>query len=148
MTMESALANFRRFLSDSWPALLAFANDAGWDDDPYFLDRWQQANWEILVERQVLDANQFLPPYGYGKEDPALRHTDLGAAPTHRLICFDKLESPRHGYKFLRFVTVRDGRCCIDAPFDYVSVRLPNGRDVRDLPVRQVEFHLEVIAEL
>ncbi|WP_340117168.1 hypothetical protein [Pelagibius sp. 7325] len=146
MTLESALIKFRLFLTDSWPILLAFANDAGWDDDPYFLDRWQQANWELLVEQKILSGQQFLPPYGYAKEDPGLRHTNTDSAVTHRIICFDKLETVKRSYRFLCFVTRRHDTVCIDAPFDYVSLRLPNGRDVRDLPVSQVEFHLEAIS--
>jgi hypothetical protein len=148
MSPDDALSRFRRFLTDCWPVMLEFANEAGWDDDPYFLDRWQQANWEILVERRILGPGEYLRPYGYGGDNPDLRHTEQNSQPSHKLVCFDRLEAAAAGaHDFCCFETVRDGRYTIDTPFDFISMRNQKTRKIKSLPIAQVGVRIEPIVE-
>lgn len=144
--LDDTLARFRRFLADSWPTMLDCANAAGWDDDPYFLARWKQANWELLVEQQILEPGQYLPPYGIMKEDPNLRQTGVGARATHRLLCIDRQAADNRGHRFVSFVTLREGSVWIDAPFDQVSLAVPDRRLPIQLPLARVCFRLEEIS--
>lgn len=144
--LDATLARFRRFLTDSWPVMLDCADAAGWGNDPNFLDRWAQANWELLVEQQILDKDQYLPPYDSMKEDPKLRQTSVGSRATHRLFCIDDQTAENSSHRFLSFITMRKGSVWVDAPFDYVSLAVAGRRLPIYLPLAQVCFRLEPIS--
>lgn len=53
LTMR-VLSRFREFLNDSWSSMDRVLEDHDWDNDAYFLADWLDANWELLVGRQLL----------------------------------------------------------------------------------------------
>ncbi|ADI38001.1 putative uncharacterized protein [Waddlia chondrophila 2032/99] len=50
---------FREFLNISWDHVIyKIMDEHNWDDDSDFIDDWMQINWELLVERELLE-NRF-----------------------------------------------------------------------------------------
>jgi hypothetical protein len=84
--MNESILNFRDFLNQSWPSLHKVLDCLDWDENPYFVEYWIQANWEILVENQALESGDVLEPYGYGKS-PGDRYLEREKIATHRVIC-------------------------------------------------------------
>jgi len=62
MSIEEMVLNFRDFLNASWSSIRKILYILDWDGDSYFLDDWIEANWELLVDRQI--SNAVLVPYG------------------------------------------------------------------------------------
>ncbi len=54
---------FRQFLVAGWPYLDDLMEYHDWDNDDNFIDYWLQANWEILVEREILEGKGFLSQF-------------------------------------------------------------------------------------
>jgi len=48
------IEKFRSFLNSTWPVLTEVLKEHDWDDDAYFLEDWLDANWRLLVGRQLL----------------------------------------------------------------------------------------------
>lgn len=56
------IISFRNFLNSSWPYLDALMENHDWDKDGNFIDDWVQANWELLIEREILGKDKYLLP--------------------------------------------------------------------------------------
>lgn len=140
---KDAIDLFRNMIVQNWPLALSAAGKVGWDEDPYFLDRWLQANWEILVERVILDKG-FLLPYGYN-DDPACRYGHKGEVATHMLVCREKSSDNSDRYAFRAFVAVKDSHAKINAPFDFVAVRSLQSEKLTFMPADDVDFEVELL---
>jgi hypothetical protein len=60
--ITSHILNFRNFLNSSWPLLDALMEVHDWDEDGNFTLDWIQANWEFLIERELLGEGRYLLP--------------------------------------------------------------------------------------
>lgn len=91
-----------------------------WDESPYFLDNWMQANWELLVEMQAVGAGMFLAPYGYSKSSEC-RYTHKNSTHTHIVRCKLKNEL-EFRYNVMCFLSRKNEEFKIEPPFDFVDV--------------------------
>jgi hypothetical protein len=114
-----------------------------WDNDPYFVENWIQANWELMVERQILDSEQFLLPYGYDVK-PECRHTNIGKAATHRVIVSLKSESKK--YCFLTFTSKNSSTTKFEPPLNYIAVKDLTTGDISHIHLDKVDFSVENIS--
>lgn len=53
MPVHQLIVNFQQFMLACWPQLTQVMQSLDWDNDPYFVDNWIQANWELMVEKQL-----------------------------------------------------------------------------------------------
>ena len=145
MLISDLINNFRTFLILSWPCLSSILEKLDWDESPYFLENWLQANWELLVEQQILEDKQFMRPYGYDAS-PNCRFNSKGSVTTHQVICTLNGGGDGKKYIFLAFVTTSNGsNYKIEAPFDYVDVEEVNTGNRITLPIEKVDFSLETV---
>ena len=141
MPVNNLIINFHGFLVACWPNISKVLEQLDWDESPYFLDNWMQANWELIVEEQALESGRLLVPYGYNSS-PRCRYTCKDGKLTHRVICRKKgqLESR---YNFLCFVSKENGVFKVEPPFDFISVEdVENGERLR-LAFDEVHFSIE-----
>ncbi|MEQ5777157.1 hypothetical protein J4E05_16665 [Thalassospira sp. NFXS8] len=143
MNINQLIFNFRGFLISSWSNVMEILEHLDWDNSPYFLDDWMQANWEFFVEKRALESEQFLVPYG-GNSSSECRYTDKGRVLTHRVTCKKKGES-KSQYYFFKFVTKDDGCIRIWSPFDYIYVEDIKTGDRFYLAFDEVEFSVDQI---
>lgn len=143
MSINQLIINFHSFLIACWPNLSKILDQLDWDESPYFLDNWMQANWELIVEMQTLDAGQLLVPYGYGSSS-GCRYTCRDAKLTHRVTCKKKCV-PEYQYNFLCFVSKRDGVFKIEPPFNFIDVEDVKTGDRFSLAFDEVDFSIEKI---
>lgn len=142
MDVDEIVLVFRQFLINSWPII---TQDLDWDEDAYFLDDWVQANWELLVERQ-LGKKIFLVPYGYDKSSTA-RYLSKEHEANHQIICTEKHSSGSGKYEFLCFLTsdytINENLTYkIDTPFDFVRVKEADSGKQIEFPVEDTTFRI------
>jgi hypothetical protein len=128
-----------------------------WDNDLRFTDDWLQANWELLVERQLLKREGYLNTFCMFYECD--RYTQKDAKVTHEIICRSKnngcLIDGGTGkiipvgtrlvfYVFLKKMDVSYG---LYPPFDTAGVFSRDGkkRSLYLVPVDDVEFFMEEV---
>lgn len=133
VTVMAALERFRSFLNSAWPAFEEILRQHDWDDDSYFIDDWLDANWDLLVCRQLLgkarlDKGAKLQPFGIGT-----MYIGKGGY-THHLQTIEDQKI---------FITLASGKRGLDMapPFDKVSVFSSDGA-VEVLPWRSLQFEL------
>lgn len=145
MSINQLIINFHDFLISCWPSISRIVEELNWDDNPYFIENWIQANWELIVEVQILESGDFLVPYGYERSSEC-RYTKKGSNLTHRVICKQK-NQPEYRYGFLCFVTNNDGVFKLEPPFDFIDVEdLCTGARL-SLAFDDVEFFIEKIKQ-
>jgi hypothetical protein len=142
MTAHQLILNFQQFILACWPQLSMVMEHLDWDDDPYFIDYWFQANWELMVEKQLGNAEVVLAPYGYDAS-PNSRYTKVGTKSTHRVLC--KVEGVTGKYVFMSFVSEDDGNRKLEPPFDRISAKEVSGGEIFLFDLGDVEFELEKI---
>lgn len=86
MSIDKLIVNFRGFLIACWPNIFEVLRCLDWDESPCFLEDWMQANWELMVEKQILESGQFLEPYGYSNSQKC-RYASKNEKATHRIVC-------------------------------------------------------------
>ena len=143
MSANQLISNFQKFILACWPQLSVIMENLDWDNDPYFVESWIQANWELMVEKQVLDNGHLLLPYGYDVK-PECRHTNRGKAATHRVIATVKNESKK--YSFLSFTSKNSGAAKFDMPLEFVSVKDLSTGDISQIQLDKVEFSVESLS--
>lgn len=145
MSINQLIINFRSFLIACWPSMSEILEQLDWDESPYFLDDWIQANWELMVEKQILDPGQLLVPYGYCSS-PECRYTYKDENLTHRVTC-KKNGQPVPQYNFFCFVAKSDGVSKIEPPFDFVNVEDFKTGDRLSLPFKDVDFLVQEVMQ-
>lgn len=126
-----AIEQFRGFLNSAWPALTEVLNKHDWDDDAYFLEDWLDANWNLLVSRQLLGKGGGLQPFAVATN--GIRKGHYGY----------RLESTRDRKIF---VSLGSGEDVFEVapPFDKVKVMNQNGV-AEVLPWLSLRFELKAI---
>src|SRR5690606_2936732 len=85
MDIDKAIRVFSDFLNKSWGVIIPLLSDRSYTTDESSKSDWLQSNWEILVERKVLQLNEYLEVYGEGADFNGVssRITNIGSFPTH-----------------------------------------------------------------
>lgn len=66
--IDLAIRDFSYFLNKSFKTVQPLLNEHKYAVDESIIDDWLQFNWEMLVERNVLDINECLEIYGEGAD--------------------------------------------------------------------------------
>ncbi|WP_198674161.1 hypothetical protein [Chitinophaga alhagiae] len=111
--------------------------------------------WEILVERKVLQLNEYLEVYGEGADfnDASSRITDIGSVPTHSkkgLInnskdILNNLEIENVRYDFERLIGFDNGFYANIPPFNFALVQDEDMEVERVFLLEEIRFELQVI---
>jgi hypothetical protein len=154
-TVDQLIRQYAKFLSSSWSEALAitssFSHESGAND-------WKQANWEMLVEANLVKYGCRLVVYSGGADcSQSSRVSDPDVRATHRVIVrsacerlIDRLSGlainvPRKGLKLSELVSVRDGWYYEEPPFDSVRTEPEPGIDSCILALRDVRFDLSPV---
>ena len=62
-TIMRTIERFRDFLNAAWPPLTDVLGEHDWDNDAYFLEEWLDANWRLIVGRQLLGKEVDFQPF-------------------------------------------------------------------------------------
>ena len=153
MNIDKAIRIFSDFLNRSWELIIPLLSDRSYTTDDSSKSDWLQSNWEILVERKVLQLNEYLEVYGCGADfnGGSSRITDIESAPTHFVkVIVDKeedilnnLKVERSEYTFELLVGFRDGFYTDIPPFDFVLVEDENIGTERVFLLEKVKFELQ-----
>lgn len=65
----AAIERFRLFLNLSWPIFDKILTHHDWDTDAYFFEDWLDANWNLLVCRELLGKGADLQPLSIGTNE-------------------------------------------------------------------------------
>lgn len=139
MKIEDLVLNFKCFMISSWPQLENIMGNLDWDDQPYFLDDWLQANWELIVERQLEIEGIVLPAYGYNQDTEA-RYTKVGFSETHKVVC--NIAGVDKEKLFLKLVSKSDAGFSLEPPFDHVLVKGIGNKELEYYNIGDVKFSL------
>ncbi len=142
MSAHQLILNFRQFMLACWPQLNQVMQNLDWDNDPYFVDNWVQANWELMVEKQLDGNDIILFPYGYD-DSPNSRYTKVGANASHRVIC--NLKNMEETFTFLSFTSKVKEELKLEPPFDGVRIKSLNTGTIMLYSVDDVEFSIDKI---
>lgn len=146
MQIDEIVLNYRKFLIAGWSYISEILINLNWDESPYFLDEWMQANWELLVEKQI-DNELVLASYGFDNS-ARCRYSDKNKIVTHQIICWDKERISESKYIFLCFTTKVNQRFEIAPPFDYVNVEDFLTKERLVLPLGKLNFSLDQIIKI
>jgi hypothetical protein len=88
MIVDSSIKTFAQFLNKSWDLVQELLKNRDYTTDSSSISDWLQANWELLVERKILNINEYLEVYDEGADFYGIssRITDINALPTHTII--------------------------------------------------------------
>src|SRR5262249_44630608 len=135
--ITSHVINFRNFLNSSWPWLDALIESHDWEDDGDFTFDWIQANWEFLVERELLGKGRYLLPLEWNN-----RVTFPNASAQYKIVCefkdkvdlIDKVRKTANfnGEELLIFGFRTPAG--IYPPFDYAQVGTHDRKKIYNLP--------------
>lgn len=155
MEIDKAIKIFSDFLNKSWGIIIPLLSDRSYTTDESSKSDWLQSNWEILVERKVLQLNEYLEVYGEGADfnRESSRITDIKSLPTHYVKVLvnnekDVLNNLKVGsaeYTFERLVGFRDGFYTDIPPFDFVLVQDEDIGIERVFLLEQIKFELQSV---
>ena len=134
MTINKVLEGFVSLLCLYWPSIEQLICA---DATRSFKDDWLQANWELIVERQLGSSDTYLEVYGDGADcnDTSSRVLFPNENATHNLILKPKnkdnvydilgeiyIDNKDNDIIFQKFVTIKeDGWYYEEPPFDMVE---------------------------
>lgn len=155
MDIDKAIRIFSDFLNNSWTIIFPLLTDRSYTTNESSKSDWLQSNWEILVERKVLQLDEYLIEYGDGADFYGLscRITDIESSPTHfvRVLVqngkdmLNELDIENSEYTFERLVGFRNGFYNDVPPFDFVLAQDEDIGIERVFLLEQIKFKLEAI---
>lgn len=133
MTIDVAIKTFAQFVNNSWDSAILLLENRQYTSNENSLGDWLQANWELLVERKVLDINSYLEVYGAGADfySESSRITDSKALPNYSVIVksnnsildmLNEIKLHVSNFEFLELVSFQDGFYHSRPPFSAVLV--------------------------
>lgn len=144
MQIQKLILNYRNFLLGGWASLSEVLAILDWDSSPYFIDEWMQANWELLVERQI-EGEIGLLPYGFDHSDRA-KYLHTNKKSTHRITCSPREEIEKK-YTFLCFTSKVGDGFENGPPFDYVYVEDSLTKMRFSIPLDDLSFAVESLSD-
>lgn len=96
MTIDNAVRVFANFLNCSWEIVNQLLIDREYTSNEDSVNDWLQSNWEFLVERKVLNINDYLEIYGDGADfnGASGRITDPNSVANFKVIVISKGNEP------------------------------------------------------
>lgn len=153
MHIDKAIRIFSVFLNKSWGVIIPLLSDRSYTTDESSKSDWLQSNWEILVERKVLQLNEYLEIYGEGADfnGESSRITDINSFPTHSVKVLvskeqdvlNNVEIDSSEYSFERLVGFREGFYTDIPPFDFVLVQDEDIGIERVFLLEKIKFELQ-----
>ena len=151
MTIDIAIKHFSQFLNDSWNSITELVKDRTYTSDQDSINDWMQVNWELLVERKVLDIHCYLEVYGDGADfyGASSRITDYNSLPNYEIevkaveisdLLNDELIG-RGSFNFVQLVSFKDGFYFTEPNFDFVLVE--DDATMRVFKLNEVIFNLK-----
>lgn len=154
MNIDKAIRFFSDFLNKSWETVIPLLSDRLYTSDESSKNDWIQANWELLVERKVLQLNEYLEIYGDGADFNGIssRITDVESIPTHSITvlvsdCMDILNNVKINaaeYLFEQLVGFKNGFYINSNPFNFVLVQDKDTNIERVFLLDGVKFQLRL----
>ena len=157
MHIDKAIKGFVDFLNSSWLVVYPLLVKRNYTSNEESINDWLQANWELLVERKVLNINEYLEVYGDGADyhGASSRITDIEALTTFRVIVnpkkniniihdilndeYVKIEN----VTFSKIVGFEKGFYLIEPEFKYVLITDDVLGKERVVALGDIEFGLE-----
>ena len=144
------IKKFILFLTACWPSLDELMEQHDWDEDGGFIDDWLQLNWEILVEREILENNGFLTPLSVPM---AARVINTNAQANYSIVTYisrDLLDyktkrnlSKNYAIRFFGFCSaLKQGGFGLYPPFDLAHLVLDSTKELFIAPFSDLEFYL------
>lgn len=155
MKIDKAIRIFSDFLNKSWDTIAPLLSGRAYTSDENAKSDWLQSNWEMLVERKVLQLNEYLEVYGEGADfnGESSRITDIESMPTHSVKVLvgrskdilNNLEMEPAEYDFERLVGFKNGFYIDVPPFNFTLVQDNNIGCERVFLLEEVKFELQFI---
>lgn len=147
------IINFRDFLNACWPFLDELMLNHDWDSDGDFIDDWLQMNWELLVERELLEGQGFLTQFSVTHLSDRIIRPEAVAnytviAKSERIVTdlkrkiivpFDK------GLRLYSFSTFKNRGYGLYPPFDLAELVLDSKKELFIVPIKDLNFYLKSI---
>ena len=155
MDIDKAIRIFSDFLNKSWNIIIPLLSDRSYTTDESSRSDWLQSNWELLVERKVLQLNEYFEVYGDGADfnGESSRITDIASNATHSVKVLvnkgndilNSSEVENAKFTFERLVGFRDGFYTNIPPFDFVLVHDEETSIERVFLLNQIKFEIQSI---
>lgn len=157
MSIDNAIRIYSDFLNASWHIVNPLLIDRTYTSNSSSISDWLQANWELLVERKILELNEYLEVYGDGADynGESSRMTDVDALPIFSIKIIvedigvtDLLNNESiNGNEliFERLVGFKGGFYEDAPPFNYALVQDENVGIERVLSLKDIKFELQKI---
>lgn len=157
MQIDKAIKKFADFLNSSWLIVYPLLVERSYTSNEESINDWLQANWELLVERKVLNINEYLEVYGDGADyhGASSRIIDIEALPTFKVtvnlqkntnIILDILNDEYVAFEnatFSKIVGFEKGFYLIEPAFKYVLFTDDVLGIERVVALDDIEFGLE-----
>jgi hypothetical protein len=156
MEINKAIRIFASFLNASWDIVMPLLLEREYTSDDSSVGDWLQTNWEILVEKKVLNQDNYLEVYSDGADynGASSRMNDKEAMPTHTIKVFvndkamdflnNQIFRDREELEFERLVGFKNGFYSNLPPFNYVLLNDALGIE-KVLSLDEVVFKLKRI---
>lgn len=154
MGIDEAIRTFADYLNNSWETAFRLLVNRNYTSNEDSINDWFQANWELLVERKVLEINEYLEVYGDGADynGASSRIANPDALPGFKVIVkaqnsdgvFDLLNNQHIKFEnaiFDKVVGFKNGFYVIEPEFKYVLIT-DFGLE-RVVKIDDVEFYLQ-----
>ena len=157
MEINQAIRIFASFLNVSWDIVIPLLSNRAYTTDQSSIGDWLQSNWEMLVERKVLNINEYLEIYSDGADynRGSSRMNDIESMPTHTLRIFidddaidilsNEIIRRKSEFVFERLVGFQNGFYVDVAPFNYALAL--DGETERLFKLENVKFELIKISQ-
>lgn len=157
MNVDNAIRLFAIFLNASWTSTTQLLTERYYTSNEDSVNDWLQANWEILVERKILEIGEYLEVYGEGADfnGASSRITDPTSFPTYMIQVLAKNGSSIYDFlneeetasislTFEKLVGFRDGFYVLEPDFNFVLLTDQNMSLERVVRLIDVKFDLVI----
>lgn len=158
MNIDNTIKLFADFLNISWTIIPKLLNDRDYTSNEDSLNDWLQANWELLVERKILNIGEYLEIYGDGADfyGASSRITDKEAIPNFQVIVkplnmsniYDVLNNESVELIdciFDKFVSFKNDFYYLEPEFNYILVLDYTTKKERVFALSEIYFGLKTI---
>ena len=135
------IVQFRDFLVDAWPYLDGLMDNHDWEDDIDFTSEWLTVNWELLVEKPILEGRAYMTSFSCIPYEQRIVAPDM--TPDYAVIGFPnnkEINSPL--LRLYSFLTRREPSFGYYPPFDFAALVEYNTNKKHILPLTEVRFEL------
>lgn len=146
-TVDLSIKMFANFLNSSWDIAFQILQK------DYLMNDWLQANWELLVEQQILKPNDYLEVYGEGADligtssritiPEALSNYKIEVKPKNKNYVFDILnneKTPLENVCFDKFVGFENNFYVLKPDFKYALIMDKNIHLERVVSIDELDF--------